>query len=162
MQFVPSAWDSKKKKMSIMALLQICKWKQQRLPLFAVCCLKDALLPQHLTDKLSILANYVEMACVTGVPMSFLISRGQHVRSCQWFSTSADVNNCLFQFFARLAILMDLMLAAKEQLSWIPSRTATKSQLQCLILHLHIHPLCRLAIFVTQLWSIQLTFQSRM
>ena len=46
----------------------------------AVYCLKDAVLPQRLMDKLSVLVNYVEMARVTGVPMSFLISRGQQIK----------------------------------------------------------------------------------
>ena len=46
----------------------------------AVYCLKDALLPQRLMDKLSVFVNYVEMARVTGVPMSFLISRGQQIK----------------------------------------------------------------------------------
>lgn len=46
----------------------------------AVYCLKDALLPQRLMDKLSVLVNYVEMARVTGVPVSFLISRGQQIK----------------------------------------------------------------------------------
>ena len=46
----------------------------------AVYCLKDANLPQRLMDKLSVLINYVEMARVTGVPVSFLISRGQQIK----------------------------------------------------------------------------------
>lgn len=46
----------------------------------AVYCLKDALLPIRLMEKLSVLVNYVEMARVTGVPMSFLISRGQQIK----------------------------------------------------------------------------------
>ncbi len=46
----------------------------------AVYCLKDSLLPMRLMDKLSVLVNYVEMARVTGVPMSFLISRGQQIK----------------------------------------------------------------------------------
>jgi DNA polymerase delta subunit 1 len=46
----------------------------------ATYCLKDALLPQRLMDKLSVLVNYIEMARVTGVPMSFLISRGQQIK----------------------------------------------------------------------------------
>ena len=40
----------------------------------ATYCLQDALLPQRLMDKLSVLVNYIEMARVTGVPVSFLIS----------------------------------------------------------------------------------------
>ena len=46
----------------------------------AVYCLKDAQLPQRLMDKLSVLVNYVEMSRVTGVPLSFLISRGQQIK----------------------------------------------------------------------------------
>jgi DNA polymerase delta subunit 1 len=46
----------------------------------AVYCVKDALLPQQLMDKLSVLVNYIEMARVTGVPVSFLISRGQQIK----------------------------------------------------------------------------------
>ena len=46
----------------------------------AVYCLKDALLPQRLMEKLSVLVNYIEMARVTGVPVSFLISRGQQIK----------------------------------------------------------------------------------
>ena len=46
----------------------------------AVYCLKDAQLPQNLMNKLSILVNYIEMARVTGVPVSFLITRGQQIK----------------------------------------------------------------------------------
>ncbi|XP_042018724.1 DNA polymerase delta catalytic subunit-like [Salvia splendens] len=46
----------------------------------AVYCLKDAKLPQRLLDKLMLIYNYVEMARVTGVPISFLLSRGQSIK----------------------------------------------------------------------------------
>ncbi|KAK9843469.1 hypothetical protein WJX81_004288 [Elliptochloris bilobata] len=46
----------------------------------AVYCLKDAYLPQRLVDKLMYMYNYVEMARVTGVPMSFLLTRGQSIK----------------------------------------------------------------------------------
>ncbi|KAK2656304.1 hypothetical protein Ddye_009356 [Dipteronia dyeriana] len=46
----------------------------------AVYCLKDAYLPQRLLDKLMYIFNYVEMARVTGVPISFLLSRGQSIK----------------------------------------------------------------------------------
>ncbi|WOK97364.1 DNA polymerase delta catalytic subunit [Canna indica] len=46
----------------------------------AVYCLKDAYLPQRLLDKLMFIYNYVEMARVTGVPLSFLLSRGQSIK----------------------------------------------------------------------------------
>lgn len=46
----------------------------------ALYCFKDAYLPQRLMDKLSCLANYTEMARVTGVPFTFLLARGQQIR----------------------------------------------------------------------------------
>ena len=46
----------------------------------AVYCLKDAILPQRLLDKLLLLVNYIEMARVTGVPLSFLLTRGQQIK----------------------------------------------------------------------------------
>ena len=46
----------------------------------AVYCLKDAYLPQRLLEKLMVLFNYVEMARVTGVPLSFLLERGQQIK----------------------------------------------------------------------------------
>ncbi len=46
----------------------------------AVYCLKDAYLPQRLLDKLMVLYNYIEMARVTGVPLSYLLSRGQQIK----------------------------------------------------------------------------------
>ncbi|RHY36464.1 hypothetical protein DYB30_002170 [Aphanomyces astaci] len=46
----------------------------------AVYCLKDAVLPLTLLQKLSYLVNYIEMARVTGVPLDFLIDRGQQIK----------------------------------------------------------------------------------
>ncbi|PRW18348.1 DNA polymerase delta catalytic subunit [Chlorella sorokiniana] len=46
----------------------------------AIYCLKDAYLPQRLVDKLMYMYNYIEMARVTGVPMSYLLSRGQSIK----------------------------------------------------------------------------------
>jgi DNA polymerase delta subunit 1 len=46
----------------------------------AVYCLKDSLLPTLLLNKLSIIVNYVEMARVTGVPLSYLLTRGQQIK----------------------------------------------------------------------------------
>lgn len=46
----------------------------------AIYCLKDALLPVRLMDKLMSLTNYMEMARVTGVPLGWLISRGHMVK----------------------------------------------------------------------------------
>ncbi|XP_022652508.1 DNA polymerase delta catalytic subunit-like [Varroa destructor] len=46
----------------------------------AVYCLKDALLPLRLLDKLMCIINYMEMARVTGVPLSYLLLRGQQIK----------------------------------------------------------------------------------
>uniref|UniRef100_A0A3P9H543 DNA polymerase n=1 Tax=Oryzias latipes TaxID=8090 RepID=A0A3P9H543_ORYLA len=46
----------------------------------AVYCLKDAYLPLRLLQKLMCVINYMEMARVTGVPLSYLLSRGQQIK----------------------------------------------------------------------------------
>jgi len=46
----------------------------------AVYCLKDAILPQRLMDKLLSLTNYMEMARVTGMPLGWLMSRGHMIK----------------------------------------------------------------------------------
>ncbi|XP_064100186.1 DNA polymerase delta catalytic subunit-like [Macrobrachium nipponense] len=46
----------------------------------AVYCLKDALLPLRLLEKLMCIINYIEMARVTGVPLSYLLTRGQQIK----------------------------------------------------------------------------------
>lgn len=46
----------------------------------AIYCCKDALLPIRLLDKLMCIINYMEMARVTGVPMGYLLTRGQQIK----------------------------------------------------------------------------------
>lgn len=46
----------------------------------AVYCLKDCYLPLRLLEKLMCLYNYSEMARVTGVPFSYLLTRGQQIK----------------------------------------------------------------------------------
>ncbi|RWS28033.1 DNA polymerase delta catalytic subunit-like protein [Leptotrombidium deliense] len=46
----------------------------------AVYCLKDSVLPLRLLDKLMCIINYMEMARVTGVPLSYLLTRGQQIK----------------------------------------------------------------------------------
>ena len=46
----------------------------------AIYCMKDAILPLRLLDKLMCLINYIEMARVTGVPLTYLLSRGQQIK----------------------------------------------------------------------------------
>lgn len=43
-------------------------------------CLKDAMLPLRLMEKLMSVINYMEMARVTGVPLTYLLSRGQQIK----------------------------------------------------------------------------------
>jgi DNA polymerase delta subunit 1 len=49
----------------------------------AVYCIKDALLPLLLSDKLMLVVNFCEMARVTGVTIPMLITRGQQVKVMQ-------------------------------------------------------------------------------
>ena len=42
--------------------------------------MKDAILPLRLLEKLMCIINYMEMARVTGVPLSYLLSRGQQIK----------------------------------------------------------------------------------
>jgi DNA polymerase delta subunit 1 len=46
----------------------------------AMYCLKDAYLPIRLLNKLMSVVNYMEMARVTGVPLSCLLTRGQQIK----------------------------------------------------------------------------------
>jgi len=46
----------------------------------AVYCLKDAYLPLRLIEKLMSIINYMEMARVTGVSLTTLLSRGQQIK----------------------------------------------------------------------------------
>lgn len=46
----------------------------------AVYCVKDAYLPLRLLDKLMCIINYMEMARVTGVPLGYLLTRGQQIK----------------------------------------------------------------------------------
>lgn len=46
----------------------------------AVYCMKDAALPLRLLEKLLSVINYMEMARVTGVPLNYLLTRGQQIK----------------------------------------------------------------------------------
>ena len=59
----------------------------------AVYCLKDAVLPLRLMDKLMLFINYVELARVTGVPFNFMLSYGQQIKVLsQLYRKAADEN----------------------------------------------------------------------
>lgn len=67
----------------------------------AVYCLKDAFLPQQLLSKLSIIVNYVEMARVTGVPLNFLLTRGQQIKVFSMLLRKTKVERLLIPNLAK-------------------------------------------------------------
>ncbi|KAG9509671.1 DNA polymerase delta catalytic subunit, partial [Fragariocoptes setiger] len=56
------------------------KGNEQTRRRLAVYCLKDALLPIKLIEKLMCVVFYMEMARVTGVPLGYLLTRGQQIK----------------------------------------------------------------------------------
>lgn len=59
----------------------------------AIYCVKDAYLPLRLLDKLMCLFNLTEMSRVTGVPISYLFSRGQQIKvASQIYRKAKTVN----------------------------------------------------------------------
>eukprot|EP00667_Euglena_gracilis_P001355 EG_transcript_1356 len=62
----------------------------------AVYCLKDALLPLRLIDKLMIVVNLVEMARVTGVTVNQLMTRGQQIKVFSQILRKAKTKQLLF------------------------------------------------------------------
>ena len=71
----------------------------------AVYCLKDAYLPLRLLDKLMCVINYMEMARVTGVPLSYLQTRGQQIKVC----TQESFN---FEFVTRQRPILSTLILA--------------------------------------------------
>ena len=67
----------------------------------AVYCLKDAYLPQRLLDKLMYMYNYIEMARVTGVPLSVLLARGQSIKVLSQILRKAKQRGLLVPHMAR-------------------------------------------------------------
>ena len=60
----------------IMPLFKGSKEDRRRI---AIYCLKDALLPLKLIEKLMVVPDYIEMARVTGAPIEYGLTRGQQV-----------------------------------------------------------------------------------
>lgn len=61
----------------------------------AVYCCKDAILPLRLIEKLMCIINYMEMARVTGVPISYLLTRGQQVKVVSQILRKAATQNLI-------------------------------------------------------------------
>lgn len=53
-----------------------------------------------LMEKLSVMVNYIEMARVTGVPLNFLLSRGQQIKV-----TDGTTPGCFSRAIRRLSLL---------------------------------------------------------
>lgn len=63
----------------------------------AVYCLKDAYLPLRLLQKLMCVINYMEMARVTGVPLTYLLSRGQQIKVVSQLLRQVRKDQCIGQ-----------------------------------------------------------------
>lgn len=70
----------------------------------AVYCLKDCYLPLRLLEKLMCLYNYAEMARVTGVPFTFLLTRGQQIKVASQLLRKAKSCNMLIPTVGRTEI----------------------------------------------------------
>jgi DNA polymerase delta subunit 1 len=64
-------------------------------------CIKDALLPMKILNKLMIFYNSAEMARVTGVPYDFLMSKGQQVKVLSQILRKAGPLNRYFPFYEK-------------------------------------------------------------
>lgn len=74
----------------------------------AVYCLKDAYLPLRLLQKLMCVINYMEMARVTGVPLTYLLSRGQQIKVVS--QLLRQVCACLTVTYVNVTNLVNIML----------------------------------------------------
>lgn len=74
-------------------ITDLFKGNEQTRRRLAVYCLKDALLPIKLIDKLMCIVNYMEMARVTGVPLGYLLTRGQQIKCISQILREAKKHN---------------------------------------------------------------------
>ena len=67
----------------------------------AIYCVKDTLLPQRIVNKLCMLTNLIEMARVTCVPISYLVTRGQQIKVFSQLARAAREAGYLIPTFYR-------------------------------------------------------------
>eukprot|EP00039_Didymoeca_costata_P030835 m.31646 g.31646 ORF g.31646 m.31646 type:complete len:1080 (+) comp8334_c0_seq1:529-3768(+) len=67
----------------------------------AVYCMKDAYLPLRLMNKLMCVYNYTEMARVTGVPFSYLLTRGQQIKVVSQLMRAAQKQDLVIPVYSR-------------------------------------------------------------
>lgn len=78
----------------------------------AVYCLKDAQLPLRLLEKLMCVINYMEMARVTGVPLYYLLTRGQQIKVVSQLLRKVSYPNKLMLWTAIKIVVSGPMSAA--------------------------------------------------
>lgn len=76
--------------------------------------LQDAYLPQRLVDKLMYMYNYIEMARVTGVPMSFLLTKGQSIKVFSQLLRKAKQRNLVIPFARVTPLVLPLALSTQS------------------------------------------------
>ena len=96
----------------------------------AVYCLKDALLPLRLLDKLMSIINYMEMARVTGVPLNYLLTRGQQIKVISQLLRKVSISE-LYIIRLNFEILKNFLVAKSlyRNFSEIANRTGFSSVL---------------------------------
>ena len=90
---------------------------------------QDAYLPQRLVDKLMYLFNYIEMARVTGVPMSFLLTRGQAIKVFSQILRKARQKGLLVPNIRVRLRRITRGSSCQEAASWTLTRPPTRSWL---------------------------------
>ncbi|CAH8567170.1 unnamed protein product [Heterobilharzia americana] len=78
----------------------------------AVYCLKDAYLPLRLLDKLMCVVNNIEMARVTGVPLTYLLTRGQQVKVVSQLLRKAHEHGYLLPTYQSQQVMTTLDFAS--------------------------------------------------
>ena len=79
--------------------------------------MQDAYLPQRLVDKLMYMYNYIEMARVTGVPMSFLLTRGQSIKVFSQILRKARQKDLLVPYLKVCLLPLQSMPSGLHQVS---------------------------------------------
>lgn len=99
----------------------------------SICPVQDAYLPQRLVDKLMYMYNYIEMARVTGVPMSFLLTRGQSIKVFSQILRKARQRNLLVPFVKvhPQPVSMPNMFVALLEITWTLLRQNERSIRPC-------------------------------
>lgn len=67
----------------------------------AVYCLKDAYLPKRLMDKLAVVYNMIGMVRVTGVPLEYLLTRGQQIKVFSQMLRKAAQDQTVIPFYEK-------------------------------------------------------------